>query len=192
MVNRSIQCFLQDTYGHEVWASVSGIAGLEEDGFEAMLRYDPSVTEAVLRAAVRMLGKPREAILEDLGTYLVTHPHMQVIRRLLRFGGASFVEFLYSLDELPDRVRLAVPDMILPELALREYEAARFTLSVTHAAPGAGHVLMGVLRAMADDYGALVLLEHGGRRGATEIVSVELAEAAFSEGRRFELGRRAG
>ncbi|MDF0602737.1 heme NO-binding domain-containing protein [Psychromarinibacter sp. C21-152] len=192
MISRSIQCFLQDTYGHSAWADVAAAVGRDGDGFEAMLQYDPAETEALLCAAVQRLARPRETILEDLGTYLVAHPHMQMIRRLLRFGGAGFVEFLYSLDELPERVRLAVPDLGLPALDLCEHGASRFTLRVAHPHPGVGHVAVGVLRAMADDYGALVLLEHLGRRDRVETVAVELADTAFSAGRAFDLRMRAG
>ena len=191
MMNRAIQCFLQDTYGQAFWARVVDGAGLDFDSFEAMLAYEYTQTDAVLTAAAECLQEPRDMLLEDLGTYLVSHPHTQAIRRLLRFGGATFLEFLYSLDELPDRARLALPELIFPSLELEGHDATRFTLRVSHEVPGFGHVMVGILRALADDYGALVLLDHGGRRAETETVSIELAAAAFSEGRRFELREQA-
>ena len=55
---------------------------------------------------------------------------------------------------------------------------------------GFGHVVMGLLRAMADDYGALALLEHKGTRGDTEILEIQLLDTAFAEGREFELAAR--
>ncbi|WP_216665260.1 heme NO-binding domain-containing protein [Pseudoruegeria sp. HB172150] len=192
MINRSVQCFLTDTYGREKWDAIAASAGLDFAGFEPMLEYDPILTEAVLQAAAQVLGKPRQMILEDIGTYLVSHENMQMIRRLLRFGGANFVAFLYSLDELPDRARLALPDLDLPALELEETDTASFTLRVRNGPDGFAYVLMGVLRALADDYGALVLLEFDERRGDTETISIQLAETAFSEGRRFDLRRRTG
>jgi len=191
MMNRAIQCFLLDTYGQPVWDSVVRQAGLGFDSFEAMLPYDYALTDAVLNAAADRLSEPREMLLEDLGTYLVSHDHTQAIRRLLRFGGATFVEFLYSLDELPDRARMALPDLVLPSLELEVHDSARYALRVTHDAPGFGHVMVGILRALADDYGALVLLDHNGRADGTETVSIELAAAAFAEGRRFDLRAQA-
>ena len=131
-------------------------------------------------------------LLEDLGTYLVSHPNVEAIRRLLRFGGATFVDFLHSLDELPDRARLAVPDLGLPRLELQHYSATTYGLTVTHKVPGFGHVLVGILRTMADDYGVLAFSEFKGRRDGVETVAVELIEMGFAEGRDFELGARAG
>ncbi len=188
MINRALQCFLQDTYGEDRWHAIAAAAGLGPDGFEAMLTYPHGPADAVLRAAASDLSRPREVILDDIGTYLVSHPHMAVIRRLLRFGGPSFPDFLYSLDHLHERTRLALPDLRLPLLDLRQHDGTAFTLSVTHRVAGFGHVAVGILRAMADDYGALVLLDHRGRRGEVETVSIDLAAAAFAEPRTFRLG----
>lgn len=191
MMNRALQCFLTDTYGRGHWDKIAQCVGIDRGGFEALLSYGANRTHQVLDAAVRQLGKPRDMLLEDLGTYLVSHPHMQVIRRLLRFGGPTYLEFLRSLDELPERARLAVPDLRLPMLELHEHDAAGFTLSVVHETEGFGHVMVGILRAMADDYGALVLLVHRGRRDAADILSIELADDAFAAGRTFHLAQRA-
>lgn len=192
LINRSIQCFLRDTYGPEIWAQVAMSADLEFDSFEALLIYEADLTEAVLDAAGRLLDKPREVLLEDLGTYLVSHPNVEALRRLLRFGGTTFEEFLHSLNELRDRARLAVSELEMPQLELRDHTNAAFTLLVSHPHPGFGHVMVGVLRAMADDYGALAMLEWQGRKDQVETIGIELLAAGFSEGRHFELGVRAG
>jgi hypothetical protein len=52
--------------------------------------------------------------------------------------------------------------------------------------------MVGLLRAMADDYGALVMLERAGGSGDREVIGITLIETAFAEGRSFELGARAG
>jgi hypothetical protein len=59
------------------------------------------------------------------------------------------------------------------------------------ALAGVGHVAMGLLRAMADDYGALVLLDHMGSAGAEERISIRILDQAWTPGRRFELARGA-
>lgn len=192
LINRSIQCFLRDTYGPALWAAVAQEARLGFDSFETMLTYDPALTEAVLAAAVRLLERPRETVLEDLGTYLVSHPNVEALRRLLRFGGVTFVDFLHSLEDLPGRGRLALPDLDLPGLEVTDHRPDFFTLVCRAALPGAGHVMMGLLRAMADDYGALVLLEHQGGGPEAEAVTIHLLESSFAAGRRFDLAARAG
>ncbi|TKZ21532.1 heme NO-binding protein [Shimia litoralis] len=192
LINRAIQCFVRDSYGRQRWVEVTHLAGLEFTDFEAMLHYDDDITDAVLDATARSLGVPRDTVLEDIGTYLVSHPNVEALRRLLRFGGVSFVEFLHSLDDLPARARMAVDDLRLPELELFEHAQNTFELTCRHDRKGFGHVVMGMLRTMADDYGALVFLEHQGMYQGAEVIDITLIESAFAEGRSFELGVRTG
>lgn len=191
LINRSIQCFLRDTYGAAFWATVAREAQLGFDSFETMLTYDLGQTNAVIDAASRLLGRPRDTVLEDLGIYLVSHPNVQSLRRLLRFGGVTFADFLHSLEDLPGRARLALPDIDLPQLELIDHSAADFTLICHAELAGAGHVVVGILRAMADDYGALSVVEHLGSRNGGEAVMITLAETAFTSGRRFDLALKA-
>ena len=190
LINRTIERFIRDTYGRDVWMALVQPLELGLTEFEAMLTYDEAMTHRVLEAATTKLDKPLPEILEDIGTYLVSHPNVEAPRRLLRFGGVTFEDFLHSLDDLPARARLAVSDLHLPQLELREHRRSAFSLAV-RAGPGDlegfGFVVMGMLRAMADDYGALVFLEHKGGREGVEIVEIELLEVAFAEGRDFSL-----
>jgi hypothetical protein len=191
LINRAIERFVRDSYGDRLWREV--IAGLDPgyDTFEPMMRYDPVVTRQVLDGLGERLDRARDDVLEDIGTYLVSHPHLEAIRRLLRFSGVDFVDFLHALEDLPDRARLAVAELDLPGLRLHAQAAGLYRLEVgPSGAEGLrfGHVMIGILRAMADDYGALVVLEHRGMRAGREVIEVRLLDAGFACGRAFDLG----
>lgn len=193
MINRAIERFVRDTYGRDVWRDVTQSLALDFTEFEPMLVYETSLTDQLLSELSERLDKQLPDVLEDIGTYLVSHPNTEAIRRLMRFGGDDFHDFLHSLDDLPERVRLAVPDLHLPAMELREHRTHHFTLAIQSGGLrmlGFGHVVMGLLRAIADDYGALVLLEHTGNRDRTEILEIYLADASFAEGRVFDLSDR--
>lgn len=192
LINRSIQGFLRDTYGAATWVEVVQAARLGFDGFEPMLSYDPALTDTVLAAAAETLQRPRDSVLEDLGTYLVSHPNCEGVRRLLRFGGESFDDFIHSLEDLPERARLALPDLNLPALDLVECGAGHYRLHITAPISGAGHVMVGLLRAMADDYGALVLMEPLVARAGAEVIDIQLLDQRHSLGRQFDLVGRTG
>jgi len=191
LINRSIQCFLRDTYGQATWDAVAREAGVGHGGYEAMLSHVPGMTARIVTAAQQVLGHPRETMLEDLGTYLVSHPNMTALRRLLRFGGVDYLEFLHSLPILRDRARLAVEDLDLPELQLTEEGEGVFTLTCSVPLPGVGHVIMGLMRAMADDYGALVLLDHAGCVKGVEVIAVHLLDRDYAAAKQFDLAVRA-
>ncbi|SNT28912.1 heme NO-binding domain-containing protein [Antarctobacter heliothermus] len=192
LILRTFQVFIEDTYGPKTWGDIAVGADLDLPAFEPMLNYPPETYSALIGAAEQVLGKPAEAIWEDVGTYLVSHPNSEGLRRLLRFGGVDFIEFLHSLDDLPDRTRLAVADLVLPELELTDSGNLQFGLRVGDGLPGFGYVMIGVLRAMADDYGALALLDtEGGHRGE-QILMITVIETAYAEGREFELAANTG
>lgn len=190
LVNRSMQCFLRDSYGVATWSRTAALAGIGVEGYESLLIYEDAATEKLIAAAMQVLERPRETLLEDLGTYLVSHPNAQSLRRLLRFGGVGFIDFLHSIEDLPARCRMAVPDLVLPEMTLKELGDGGFQLHVDAMIPGFGHVVVGLLRAMADEYGALAMLEHVGQdpqAAGGELVSIMLLDQGFAEGRQFEL-----
>jgi len=190
IVNRSIQQFIVDVYGASLWAEIAVLVGAPADGFEALLQYDDTMTLALIETAALHLGRRRESFLEDLGAHLISR---ETLRRLLRFGGMDYTDFLFSLNELQGRAQMALPDLELPSLSLRARSDGQFTLEVRAETEGWGAVFTGLLRAMADDYGALVLIEmvsaEPPRRGrpGIERVEITLHEARFASGRRFDL-----
>ncbi|MCW1919730.1 heme NO-binding domain-containing protein [Rhodobacter sp. KR11] len=188
LINRSFQFFVIDTWGVEAWETVASAIGLPFAGFEAMLSYDDSALDRVIDASSALLHRSRFSLMEDLGTYLVAHERQATVRRLLRFSGANFTDFLSSIEELPDRGRLVLPDLDLPGLALSDLGGGAFRLRCLSPISGAGHVIMGLLRAMADDYGALVLLEHLGVEGEEEVISIQIADLELYAARPFSLG----
>lgn len=192
LILRAIQSFLRDIWGAGFWQAIAAELRLPPQGFEAMLTYDPALGPALLDRAAARLNRSRDSLLEDMGTYLVSHPRREGVRRLLRFGGAGFPDFLHSLEHLPVRVLLAVPDLVLPPVQVTALTPDRFVLTVGGGAgltdglaePMAA-LLLGLLRAMADDYGALVLIEAAGS-GAT-VIRIDLLDGHHASARDFAL-----
>jgi hypothetical protein len=191
LINRAIQCYVRDTHGEAAWAQISRQSGIGLDGFEAMLTYDSAMTDSLLAASVHVLMRPRETILEDLGTFLVSNHSSDALRRLLRFGGVTFKDFLHTLEDTPGRGKLALPDLDLPVMDLYEINPSIYMLQCRFPLEGAGHVIVGLLRAMADDYGALALLDHDGYSLDGEMVLIQLLEVSYAQGRSFDLAARA-
>jgi hypothetical protein len=189
MINRALQSFVVSTYGPAIWEEIREIAGVPADGFEAMVQYEDAVTLDCMAATMQVLDKDPNTLLEDVGTFLVTDPRLEPLRRLLRFGGASFAEFLFSLDEMPDRARLALPDLELPDIVVRPEGGGTYVVAARWVLPGVAPILLGALRAMADDYGALVTMELAGRSEGEERIRLTVFDADFSAGKAFSLGQ---
>lgn len=191
LLNRAIECFVRDTYGDATWAETALSCGLSGHTPEPMLPVRPDLTDALVDAACRQLGKARHDLLEDLGIYLVRHDRYEGLRRLLRFSGRTFGEFILSLDELADRVRLVLPGTDFFSLNVQSYPGRRFEVNSVSAYAGFPRILFGALRAMADDYGVLATMDisdTGASGHARLLVTVHAPD--FTSGRGFSLGAR--
>lgn len=185
---RSLQGYVRDTFGAPLWQAVCRRGTLTTETFEPMLSYDPGTADRVAQSAADVLGRPVETIWEDMGTYLVTNPGHEGVRRLLRFGGASFADFLMSLEEMPGRARLALPDLRFPEMTVAERGPDMFEIRCLSRICGFPRLLVGILTAMADDYGTLCMIEANDESR----VSVRILDSTHAEGRRFDLSRPEG
>jgi hypothetical protein len=180
---RSLQSYVIDTFGTPSWQEICRRAALT---FEPMLRYDPGTADRIAQVAAEVLGRSVDTIWEDVGTYLVTNTEREGVRRLLRFGGTTYADFLHSLEDLPGRARLAMPDLVVPEVTLQEVGPDRFELRSRSHLRGVQRVLVGILTAMADDYGALCLIEPG----ADDCTTIAVLDRTHSQARQFDLAVR--
>ncbi|MBE0454475.1 MAG: heme NO-binding domain-containing protein [Roseovarius sp.] len=191
LINRAIEWFVRDNYGESLWIGVVEALALREAAFEPLMPCEPEITERLIGALAAQIGRASDELLEDLGTYLVSHPRTEAVRRLLRFSGVDFTDFLYSLDDLSDRARLVISDLALPEIRLFLEREGLYRIEVARGVQNGlcfGPVLVGLIRAMADDYGALVMLDHRGVDARCELIEVRLLDAAFADGRAFHMG----
>lgn len=173
LVQRAIEEFIIATYGSDVWTKVA--AGSRH----RITSNDETHGQKVMHAASGELGKPYVEMWEDLGAWLA---RLEPMRRLLRFSGRDFKDFLQNIVDLPDYTRMVVPDLKMPGMTVvTEDEVLR--ILVRRRDPEWIHAIAGVVRVMADDYGALGLIwvEPDG-------IAVQVSDDSFAEARDFHLG----
>ncbi|MCC6007451.1 MAG: heme NO-binding domain-containing protein [Rhodobacteraceae bacterium] len=188
--NRAMEAFFIRSEGEAAWAAICRGADIRVTRFEPLLVYDDAITHRLLEAACIALGRPREALLEAVGESLIETPSTFSLRRLLRFGGTSFVEFVQTLEEVRARACLALPDLELPHMRAERTGLQGFRLYLTWNRPGFGPLFLGILRAMARDYGTAVHLRHDARIvGGQEqcVITILLLEGTQRETADFAL-----
>lgn len=187
LVIRAVEEFLRDTYGEALWRDVATAEGArpiappEPGGGQPGSPGRIAHGEALITSAAIILEKPAEELFEDLGAWLARR---EAIRRLLRFSGRDFGDFVLSLEELPGRTRYVIPDLDMPRIEVARDGDGTIRLILAGAAQGWTAILGGLLRAMADDYGALGLIVVEGCE-----IDVHISDHAFAEGREFRLGQ---
>lgn len=183
LVIRAVEEFLRDTYGDALWTRV--LADSEADSpvhaggsVSSARRYQ---AERLIPLAAERLEKPVGELFEDLGAWLARR---EAIRRLLRFSGRDFEDFVMSLEELPGRAHFVIPDLRMPRIEVVHEAGGTLRLVLPHSATGWTEMFAGVLRVMADDYGVLGVIEIEG-----DCVIVNISDDAFAEARDFQLGQ---
>ena len=121
MICKALEAYIQTTHGQDLWVRVLADADLGHPGFETMLTYPDAEFIAVLRAASAALSRQDDAILEDMGAWVVTHPPLAPVRLLFRFSGATFYDFLMSIDDIDARARLKELAAIIAATGLATY-----------------------------------------------------------------------
>lgn len=186
LINRGLQSFVTHQIGEAAWPKFAAESGIPNK-FESLLTYDDAVTDRFLHAGAAHLGLYKKEFLEDFGTFLATSSQTKMIRRLLRFGGMDYLDFLESLGELAGRVDLVVPNFNFPTLSLSDPAEDTKRIAIGPGIQGLPYVLVGILRAMADDYGALVEIRHLETGPGEDVIQVRVISTEFAPQRAFDL-----
>lgn len=181
LVNRSIEVFLRKTYGEKLWQEVARRAEVDVRGFNSLRQYSDQLTSRMLKVAARKLGKSGLDILEDTGAWLV---QLEPLRRLLRFSGSEFPEFVLALEELPGRARMALPQYPFPQICVSQPEPNFYRFTGPDWPFGLQWMVAGVLRGMADDYGVLAVIE-----ASSDAVELRILMEEYSTARPFAFSR---
>lgn len=184
LIHRSIEAFLRDSHGDSFWHRICQAAGHDTAGVMPTYLYPDELTHGLISCAAAELGITNVELVEDIGAWLAL---FEPVRRLLRFGGAGFADFLLSLEEMPDRVEMVAPGIGVPHLSVVARSVGLFEIRAKSTTPLWLAMLSGLLRAMADDYGALVLIEVEQGVHHMPVLKVNLLAAEFARAREFSL-----
>lgn len=179
LINRALEGFLRDSYGDVIWGDIVQKAAIDPLAFISRNRPRSGETRRVVQCAARRLHKPLSELLEDLGGWLV---RLEPIRRLLRFSGSDYGEFVLSLNELQGRARMILPALNIPAIRVLRQGDGWYRIDTDRLPSGWGHVLSGALRGMADDYGTLALIGH-----ETDWIDLRIALIDHGANRPFHL-----
>lgn len=179
LINRSVEEFLRASGGEALWRQIAGVCGADPQGFQSDRDYPDGLTYSMLSESARVLDCPEGELLEDIGAWIC---RVEPLRRLLRFSGSDYTDFVLSLDQLPDRVGMVVPKMHLPPIAVDLLDDETFVVHLDDPNGRWCRVVAGILRQMADDYGALAVATV-----EVDTITLRVPEHGFADGRHFRL-----
>lgn len=178
MINRALCVFLEKQYGPDVWDSILLISNLRKSDVLNISDH-PRNLRRLLASASRHLCMTPSELLEDFGAWLV---RLENVRRLLRFSGPEFTDFIYSLEDLPARAALIVSDVPDIRINVTLISNNEFEIKAVNMPAAWFSTMVGAVRGMADDYGVLTVITSS--EGA---LKVRIAASKFGENRIFSL-----
>lgn len=178
LIHYSVETFIRQRRGEAAWRDVAARAGLDALGFDAFRHYPPQMLDALIAAGCAEFGLDRAEFLDDLGQWLAG---IEELRRILRFSGSCYADFVFALEHLHLRGEMVLPGLDLPRITVVQEPEGCFVLDMTERGEWAA-VICGMARAMADDYGVLACVETKGGR-----IRIEVPDTRFGPGRDFSL-----
>ncbi|GLI65462.1 hypothetical protein VaNZ11_008812 [Volvox africanus] len=151
-VNNSVECFVRDTFGDDVWASVVDVAGVGKGGWVSSCPYPDSETYQVVITASTLLGVTPAQALEAYGVYFVDYVTQQGYEKLLHTLGSNIAEFLKSLNNLHLHLTMSFPAMSAPAFKCMAVGPESLELHYYSHRPALGPIVVGVLRGLANRY----------------------------------------
>ena len=185
LVNNGIRTFIAEHYGEEAWCAICADAGVDDVSFESMMSYEDAVTYDLVGAICRKLDLTAEQVLEMFGHFWVGFSSETSIGKVMQFQGDSFVDRLASLDEMHDRVRLAMPHLMPPSFEFEEGADGMHRLHYHSHRKGLQPMVMGLLRGLSEESGieiAVRIAESRGDGHDHDVFEIRVVDASKAAG----------
>ncbi|MGI9408972.1 MAG: heme NO-binding domain-containing protein [Hyphomicrobiaceae bacterium] len=160
MVNDAVRTFIVNNHGDEAWNKICDDAGVTTREFEQLLTYDDDITYRLVGAISKHLGADAAQVLEVFGQYWPEYAKGTAVGNLIKFGGECFVDTLQSLDEMHQRVKIAMPDLKPPSFELETISDGNYRLHYFSEREGLAPMVVGLLHGLAVQHQISIEVEH--------------------------------
>ena len=148
MVNHGIQSLIISKFGQKDWDEICQLAGQTDTDFESMITYPDTVTYDLVGAISKKYNLPAEEVLKLFGDYWVDYSSETVIGKLFDFSGHEIMEFLESLNEMHERIKMSMPHLKPPVFEFEEVEDNTHLLHYSSDREGLEPMVIGLLEGL--------------------------------------------
>lgn len=159
MVNEGVRTFVIEKFGKDAWEAIRLDAGIDTSQFDRMHTYDDAITYGLVAAVARHTDTPESEVLSVFGEYWVGYAGNSGLGNLLTLAGRNFVERVQNLDDMHDRMMVAMPGLKPPSFEIEELGQNVFELSYYSPRPGLTPMVIGLLHGLAAQTGEKISVE---------------------------------
>ena len=177
LINQPLVEFVRELHGEAAVRDLRRSVEGGQDRFEIFLEYPSSTTEVLLNFVAKLRGLDRDFVLDDLGTFAMTKLWGSALRDLALNSGADFEDFLRNLPHFLKAISFLDERWAAKNVHVRYRPDCQFDIICEGASAHLAPLFQGMLRAIADEFEALVLIERFSQNDAA-LVSIKV----FDEG----------
>ena len=177
MANDAVRTFIVTNHGEDAWTKICDDAGVTTREFEQLLTYDDDITYRLVGAISSHLGADAAQVLEVFGQYWPEYAKGTAVGNMIRFGGESFVDTLESLDEMRQRIKIAMPDLRPPSFELENVGEDEYRLHYFSEREGLAPMVVGLLHGLAVQHEISIEVQHVERKdpaGAHDVFAIRV------------------
>ncbi|MFM7052232.1 MAG: heme NO-binding domain-containing protein [Planctomycetota bacterium] len=152
LINRAVEDLVRSKFGADAWHRIRTRAGLPDEPFVTMERYDDKSTYDLVGAASAELGAPAEAILEEFGYFWTVYSAAAGYGELLKSVGRTLPEFLRNLDQMHARIKISFAELQPPSFSVHDETGSSCTLLYHSDRSDLAPLVKGMLRGLGDRF----------------------------------------
>lgn len=164
MINQAVKHLVVEKFGEAMWGKIRTEAGVEDDSFLSMEQYPDEMTYRLVQVSSEVLQIPPEAVLEAFGEHWIVYTAEAGYGELLNAAGSTLEECLRNLDQLHTRVSVGMPHLAPPSFRVEKAGDGVFLLHYFSDREGLAHLVIGLVRGLAERFEETVEIEQIGSK----------------------------
>lgn len=156
MLLESIQHYLKEIYGEEVWNKIRALAGVENRVFVTHHRYSDELFHKIADSAAEVVGKQNEWKKKDFmkffGNCFVKFFSNYGYDRIVRVTGRSLGAFLNSIDNIHEQMRFGYPKMESPSFYCEDETSSGLSLHYLSKRKGFKYYVIGQIEQVVREF----------------------------------------
>jgi guanylate cyclase len=156
MLLESIQHYLKEIYGEEVWNTIRALAGVENRVFITHHRYSDDLFIKLANGAAEVVGKEKGLKKKDFmkffGNCFVKFFSNYGYDQIVRVTGRTLGDFLNSIDNIHEHMRFGYPKMESPSFYCEEETSTGLTLNYLSKRKGFKYYVIGQIEQVVREF----------------------------------------
>lgn len=160
LINQAVKDLVIENFGEEKWIAICQEAGLKNTKFADLDAYADSLTYDLVGAASKVLKLSAEDILVAFGRNWNKFTDKKGYGELMSMFGHDFFSSIENLNQLHDRMGLAMPNLKPPKFEAKKVSESEYLLKYFSERPGLSPMLFGLLESLAERYKIKIEIKH--------------------------------